>query len=69
MWYYNHMCIHYDLEHFVCVTRCVFSKLMQDKDGDTPLIQACYGGYIETARVLVEHGANVDQQSNVSSRI
>ena len=64
----SHMCIHYDLEHFVHVTQCVFSKLMQDEDGDTPLIRACQRGHVETARVLVEHRANVDQQSNMSSR-
>ena len=51
------------------VTQCVFSKLMQDGDGDTPLIRACRRGHVETARVLLKHGANVDQQSNVSKRI
>ena len=55
--------------YFVHVTQCVFSKLMQDEDGNTPLIRACLGGHVETARVLVEHRANVDQQNNVSSRI
>ena len=39
---------------------------MQDVYGETPLIIAF--AHIETARVLVEHGANVDQQNNVSSR-
>jgi ankyrin repeat protein len=53
----------------VCVTQCVFSKLMQDRVGDTPLITACQCGHVETARVLLDHGANVDQQNNVSSRI
>ena len=50
------------------VPQCVFSKLMQDGDGDTPLIMACRGGHVEIARVLLNHGANVDQQSNVSKR-
>ena len=59
------VCIHYDLEDFVRV----FSKLLQDERGDTPLINACRGGHIETAGVLVEHRANVDQQNNVSSII
>ena len=49
------------------VTQCVFSKLMQDEDGDTPLIMACQGGHVETARVLLKHRANVDQQNNVST--
>ena len=58
--------VRYDLEQFAHVTQCVFSKLMQDRDGDTPLIKACLRVRAETVRVLVEHGANVDQQNNVS---
>ena len=42
---------------------------MQDRGGDTPLINACLRGHVETARVLLDHGANVDQQNNVSSII
>ena len=42
---------------------------MQDGDGNTPLIRACREGHVETARVLVEHRANVDQQNNVSNII
>ena len=41
---------------------------MQDKDGSIALIKACEDGYVETARVLLDHGANVDQQNNVSNR-
>jgi ankyrin repeat protein len=48
------------------VTQCVFSKLMQDEDRYTPLTIAYTRGRIETARVLLDHGANVDQQNNVS---
>ena len=51
------------------VTQCVFSKLMQDRDGNTSLIMACRRGHVETARVLLKHRANVDQQNNVSSII
>ena len=51
-----------------CDSVCVL-KLMQDEDGDTPLIRACRGGHVETARVLIEHRANVDQQNDVSSII
>ena len=61
------VCIHYDLEHLVHGTQCMFSKLVQDEDGDTALIQACQYGHVETARVLLDHGANVDHQNNVSS--
>ena len=49
-------------------TQCVFTKLVQDKDGDTTLIQTCWNGHVETARVLLDHGANVDHQNNVSSK-
>ena len=42
---------------------------MQNMYGDTPLINACRDGHVKTARVLVEHRANVDQQNNVSSII
>ena len=63
-----HVCIHYDLEHFVHGTQCVFSKLLQDWSGYTALIQACYRGHTETVRVLLDHGANVDQQDNVRNR-
>ena len=45
----------------------MFSKLMQDENGDTALIKACEGGHFETARVLLDYGANVDQQNIVSS--
>ena len=48
-------------------TQCMFSKLVQDEDGDTALIQACQYGHVETARVLLDHGANFDHQNNVSS--
>ena len=69
MWYYNHMCASIMIWNFVYVTQCVFSKLMQDEGGNTPLIQACQRGHVETARVLLKHGAKVDQQDNVSSII
>jgi ankyrin repeat protein len=46
----------------VHVTQCLFSKPMQDEDGNTPLIKACRYGDVETARFLLDHGANVDQQ-------
>ena len=48
-------------------TPCVFTKLMQDEKYNTALIVACRGGYVETARVLLDHRANVDQ-NNVSSK-
>ena len=41
---------------------------MQDEYGNTALIEACYGGHFETARILLDRGANVDQQNDVSSR-
>ena len=41
---------------------------MQDEDGNTALIRACGHGHVETAMVLLDHGAVVDQQTDVSSR-
>ena len=49
-------------------TQCMFTKLMQDKYGYTALVVACRRGHVETARVLLDHGANVDHQNNVSNR-
>ena len=59
------MHIHYNLKHFVHGTQCVFSKLMQDESGNTALIKACADGRVETARVLLDNGANVDHQKKV----
>ena len=49
-------------------TQCVFSKLMQDNDGNIALIQACRCGHVETARILLDYGTNIDHQNNVSNR-
>ena len=38
---------------------------MQDVRGNTALIQACGRGHVETAMVLLDHGAIVDQQNKV----
>ena len=38
---------------------------MQNEYGDTALFGACRGGHVETARVLLDHRANVDLQNNV----
>ena len=51
----------------MCGTQCVFSKLMQDNVGNTALIEACEGGHVETARMLLDYGTNIDHQTNVSS--
>ena len=48
-------------------TWCVFSKLMQDDVGNTALILACQCGHVETARILLDSGTNIDHQNNVSS--
>ena len=39
---------------------------MQDDNGNTALMRACQLGHVETARVLLDHGANMDYQNNVS---
>jgi ankyrin repeat protein len=38
---------------------------MQDYDGNTALIEASQNGYAESARVLLNHGANVHYQNRV----
>ena len=35
--------------------------------GNTALIKACELGHVETARVLLDHGAAVDYQNKVKS--
>ena len=40
---------------------------LQDKYGDTALIKASGQGYVEAARVLLDHGANIDHQNNIVS--
>ena len=40
--------------------------IMQDSNGDTALIKACDSGYVETARILIDHGANIEHQNDVS---
>ena len=40
--------------------------LLQDKWGNTALSRACACGHVETARVLLDHGANVDYQNKVA---
>ena len=39
---------------------------MQDNGGDTALIRACESGYVESARTLIDHGASIEHQNNVS---
>ncbi len=39
---------------------------MQDGDGNTALFTACERGHVETARVLLDHGAATDYQNKVT---
>ena len=38
-----------------------------DKDGNTPLHEACWLGYPETARLLLEHGADPEAENTFSA--
>ena len=40
---------------------------MQDNDGDTALIRASERGYVEAARILLDHRASIDHQNKVSA--
>ena len=40
-------------------------KLIQDDDSGDAVIQACQDGCVETATVLLDHGAHVDYQNEV----
>ena len=42
---------------------------MQNDDHNTALIKACEEGHAETARMLLDHGANVNQQNEVRKLI
>ena len=43
---------------------CVLN-LIQGDDSNTALIQVCRDGRVETATVLLDHGANVNYQNEV----
>ena len=67
--------IHDDLEHYIlCMglmvtVLCVFITLMQDENHNTSMMEACYGGHVETARVLLEHRAIVNHRNKVMPSI
>jgi ankyrin repeat protein len=47
----------------------MFSKLIQSNNGNTALIEACERGHVETARVLLDHGAATDYRNKVKSTV
>ena len=67
--------IHDDLEHYVlCMGLtvtivCVFITLVQDENHNTSMMEACYGGHVETAKVLLNRGMYVDHQDEVFESI
>ena len=50
---------------FVVHVLCDFLYI-QNEYGETALFGACRGGHAETARVLLDHGINMDCQNKVS---
>ena len=44
---------------------CIFITLMQDENHNTSMMEACCGGHVETARVLLEHRAIVNYRNKV----
>jgi disulfide bond formation protein DsbB len=53
---------------FVIIMLCSY-MLPQNEWGNTPLSRACACGHVETARVLLDHGAYVDHQIKVFKNI
>ena len=54
--------------YYGCCGVVFLSKIMypmQQKRGDTPLIVACLTGHIDTAKVLLDHGAIIDHPNMV----
>ena len=48
-------------------TMLKFSQLMQNMFGDTALFAACSQGRLDTAAVLIKHGATVNNLNKVRS--
>ena len=40
---------------------------MQDEFGDTPLVEACDGGHVAIAALLIDKGAVIDYKNKVAS--
>ena len=40
-------------------------SMIQDYDGNTALIEASQNGHVETAKVLLNHGANIHYRNGV----
>ena len=61
----------YNEEWLVClspfVTRRYIKAPNSVQEGSTPLFQACFAGNCEEVRLLLEGGANVNEQNSVSS--
>ena len=51
--------------HSLCVCCVALSQLMQDWYKETALIEACYYGHLETAKLLLHRGAVVNHQNRV----
>ena len=47
----------------------LYNNIIQDAMGCSALRAACFYGFIDVARVLLEHGADVDYQDKVGERL
>ena len=45
---------------------CIPVKVQHMQDGRSPLVTACSGGHSETARLLIDNGAEVNKIDTVS---
>ena len=55
--------------HYILVYQLFFFFFLQSGQGDTALIVACYNGYSDIARILLDQGATIDYKNRVRSII
>ena len=48
------------VKYALACERVKLYQLMQDEFGETPLFAACHQGHLETAAMLIKHGAMVN---------
>ena len=63
-------CIMHCRSQMLCVDCVIFRyECIYLQDGQTSLMEACHGVYLEVAALLIEKGAAVSEKDNVSITI